>query len=66
MKNNIKDTDKDFVINFLIYRLSNSIDKFPTIETGETISFPLGIKWVYSNPDSIINDPNQLNLFMED
>tara|TARA_Y100000310_G_scaffold268017_1_gene280408 strand:+ start:3887 stop:4087 length:201 start_codon:yes stop_codon:yes gene_type:complete len=58
--------DKDFLINYLIYRLTHVVENLKFIEEGTILSFPNDIEWYYMMPSDVVDDSNQLNLFEEE
>lgn len=62
----ISSEDKDFLVNYLIYRLTHVVENLKFIEEGEILLFPNDIEWRYMVPIDVTDDPNQLNLFKEE
>ena len=58
--------DKDFLIKYLIYRLTHVVENLKFIEEGTILSFPNDIEWYYMMPSDVVDDSNQLNLFEEE
>ena len=66
MGSDLSSDDKDFLINYLIFRLTHTVENLKFIEEGTVLSFPNDIEWYYMVPREIADDPNQLNLFKEE
>ena len=66
MGTDLSSDDKDFLINYLIFRLTHTVENLKFIEEGTVLSFPNDIEWYYMVPREIADDPNQLNLFKEE
>ena len=66
MGSDLSSDGKDFLINYLIFRLTHTVENLKFIEEGTVLSFPNDIEWYYMVPREIADDPNQLNLFKEE
>ena len=66
MGTDLSSDDKDFLINYLIFRLTHTVENLKFIEEGTVLSFPNDIEWYYMVPREIADDPNKLNLFKEE
>lgn len=65
MGTDLSSDGKDYLINYLIFRLTHVVENLKFIEEGTVLSFPNDIEWCYMTPTDV-DDPNQLNLFKEE
>ena len=66
MGTDLSSDGKDYLINYLIFRLTHVVENLKFIEEGTVLSFPNDIEWQYNLPPDCEDDPNQLNLFKEE
>jgi hypothetical protein len=58
--------DKDFLIDYLIRKMSNELLNFPSVSSGEVLNFPNEISWVFEEPEvEYVEEEEQLDLFKE-